>query len=106
MKRRTFTRSRVEQKHNLVKLPCFVTRLNQLPDPLPPDVIKAYLGRESSSGRAVLLIPVNKLNSVPKSFRHRVQAVMPFWEPTCEPLLLLHPNGRCYLVDNSKPTGY
>lgn len=80
----------------------FVKRLNQLPLEIPPDVTVTYLGRDSS-GRAVLLCPVNKLNNLPKHFRFRVQGVMPLWEPRGEQVVLVRSDGTCYAVIHNKP---
>jgi len=105
MKRRKSIKGTMQDSHCLVNLPCHVARLHQLPDPLPPDALMLYMGR-GLNGRAVLLCPVDKLNSVPKGFRHRVQAVMPFWKPNGERLVIIHRNGRVYLVDDNQSPGY
>lgn len=75
-------------------------RLNREPLEVPPETLRCYLGRDSR-GRAVLLCPVNEANKVPKGFRHRVQFVMPFWEPNGEQLVLVHTNGKVYVVVDS-----
>lgn len=82
-----------------------VVRLNQMPMPLPPDAVLCYLGRESS-GRAVILCPVNKLNSLPDSLSIRVQGLIPGCESNCELPVIVAPNGKIYVVIDRMSRGH
>lgn len=88
-----------------VQLQGNIIRLNRVPLEIPPDTAVGYLGRDSQ-GRAVILTSVDNVNKFPKSFMHRIQTVLPFWEPSGEQLILVHQTGRVYAVMHSEPTPY
>lgn len=74
-----------------------VIRLNRMPLEVPPGAVLCYLGR-TSSGRPVILCPVDKLNSIPKAFAHRVQGVMTIDGQLWGQRLLITENGKVYAI--------
>lgn len=71
-----------------------VVRLNMRPSSPPPQYLEVT--GTVISGKTVLLMPVNKMNKLPKSLKLNVQGEFDFVNYPGEKIFLVGPDGRVY----------